>query len=73
MAINRYGKEENISVETFYKRRGGREYRNVRIFVNGSCVDFGDYLVANDEKAIDKAIKALQDAVAIVKDYQKNK
>ena len=69
MATNRYGKDGNISVETFCKRRGGKEYRNVRVFVKGTCIDFGDYQVATDEKAINKATKALQDAVVVMNDF----
>ena len=70
---NFYGKDGKVSVEAFYKRVGGRVYRNVGIYTKGTRIDFGDYLVDSDEKAIKKAAKALAEAVDIMNDYQKRK
>lgn len=52
----------NIFIEHFCKKRGGKEYRTVRISVRGAVVEIGDLLCRSDEEAIKKVAKYLEDA-----------
>lgn len=54
---------ENVSVEAYVKRRGGRTFRTVRFYVNGANIEVGEYLVDSDEKAIQKAKEAMKKAI----------
>lgn len=52
----------NIFIEHFCKKRGGKEYRTVRISVHGAVVEVADLLCRSDEEALKKVAKYLEDA-----------
>ena len=57
---------DKISIETFCKKAGGRTYKTVRFYVTGCVVEVGDFQVDTDEKAMEKAVKALKDSIKLV-------
>ena len=57
--------KENVFIEPFTKRRGGRVYRDVTFHVKGGCVEVRDLLVSNDEKAYEKAKEMLKEAIGL--------
>ena len=57
--------KENVNVEPFVKRRGGKVYRDVTFFVKGGCVKVQDILTNSDESAYLKAKEMLQKAIEL--------
>lgn len=57
--------KENVKVEPFVKRRGGKVYRDVTFFVKGGCVRVQDILTNSDESAYIKAKDILQKAIEL--------
>lgn len=64
--------KNSFNIESFCKKAGGRKYRIVRFFVNGTLIEVGDFQYDTDEKAMAKACEALSAAKEIANDYIKN-
>lgn len=57
--------KNNVFIETYAKRRGGRKYREVRFHVGNTIVQITDLLVASDDAAYEKAKNILRQATEL--------
>lgn len=56
---------ENIGIEQYRKRKGGKIYRCVRFFVCGYVIEIADIVTDSDEAALQKARKLLSNAIKL--------
>lgn len=61
-----------MSIEAFRKSKNGRFYRIVRFRVNGTLVEVGEFLADNNEDAVKKAAKALEEAMICINENSSN-
>lgn len=57
--------KENVFVDEYVKRFGGKKYRDVRFHVKGGTVEVNNLVVSSNQAAYEKALQMIKQATEL--------